>query len=356
MNPVGIFLDLSKAYDVLDHKILLDKLNAYGIRGITNKWMESYLTNRKQFVELKCLKRGKVISSTREVDIGVPQGSILDPLLFSLYINDLHLNIPYAKTVLYADDTNIMITGSNLNTLQENVNNSITAAQTWFSTNNLIVNTDKTSTMRFNNHQKLNPVVPNVSFNHKKLPNCVTTKFLGIHISENLKWNHQLDSVKAKLNNGYYIIKQFQKITNPQILRTVYFACIHVHLKYGIMLWGRDPKSKKVFALKKKIIRTMSKTNQSTSCRNLFRTLGILPLPCVYISEMTCWIKYYRSKLEFNLDVHDHNTRHKTDLHPLTCRTNLTKNNGLNMGITLLKQLPEQLKKLETKHRFKKKC
>jgi len=288
---------------------------------------------------LKCLKRGKVISSTREVDIGVPQGSILGPLLFSLYINDLPLNIPYAKTVLYADDTNVMITGSNLNTLQENVNNSITAAQTWFSTNKLIVNTDKTSTMRFNNHQKLNPVVPNVSFNHKKLPNCVTTKFLGIHISENLKWNHQLDSVKAKLNTGYYIIKQLQKITNPQMLRTVYFACIHVHLKYGIMLWGSDPKSKKVFALQKKIIRTMSKTNQRTSCRNLFRTLGILPLPSVYISEMVCWIKYYRGKLEFNSDVHDHNTRHKTGLHPLTCRTNLTKKQRFKYGYNAIQQI-----------------
>jgi len=293
MNPVGIFLDLSKAYDVLEHKILLDKLNVYGIRGITNKWMESYLTNRKQFVQLKCLKRSKVISSIREVDIGVPQGSILGRLLFSLYINDLHLKIPYAKTVLYADDTNVMITRSNLNTLQENINNSITAAQTWFSTNKLIVNTNKTSTIRFNNHQKLNPVVPNVSFNHKKLPYCVTTKFLGIHISENLKWNHQLDSVKAKLITGYYIIKQLQEITNPQTLRTVYFVCIHAHLKYGIMLWGGDPKSKKVFTLQKKIIRTMSKTNQRTSCGNLFRTLGILLLPCMYISEMVCWIKNY---------------------------------------------------------------
>jgi hypothetical protein len=99
----------------------------------------------------------------------------------------------------------------------------------------------------------------------------------------------------------------------------------------------------------------MSKTNQRTSCRNLFKTLGILPLPCIYINEMVCWIKYYSGKLEFNSDVHNYDTHHKTDLHPLICRTNLTKNNGLNMCIILYNKLPEQVKKVEPKYRFKNK-
>ena len=101
------------------------------------------------------------------------------------------------------------------------------------------------------------------------------------------------------------------------------------------------------------IIRIMCKVDQHTSCRNLSRTLGILPLPCLYISEMVCWIKYYRGKLELNSDLHNYNTRHKTDLHPLTRRINLAKNSGLNMGIILYNRLPQNIKKLDTKHIFK---
>ena len=147
-------------------------------------------------------------------------------------------HIEQHQKVLFADDTNIVIMGNNIAALQENLNSTINAVQTWFSANNLIVNIDKTTTMFFHNHQKKSPVVPHVLFNARTIPVSVVTKFLGLHISENLKWNYHCDSLKSKLNTGYYLISQLQKITNPHVCRTMYYACFHSHLKYGITLWG----------------------------------------------------------------------------------------------------------------------
>jgi hypothetical protein len=353
INPIGLFMDLSKAYDVLDHKLLLEKLNNYGIRGIAYSWIESYLANRKQYVELNSKKQGKIMSSTRDICMGVPQGSILGPILFSLFINDLPRNIPDVKMVLYADDTNMLITGKNVIASATNLNRITETALAWFHNNKLIVNMEKTTAIHFRTHQNEGQEVSQFLFNDNILPINSGTRLLGIRINEHLSWCEHCDSLKSKLNSAHYLIYRLKNITNPHIIRIVYYASFHTHLRYGITIWGNDPHSKQIFVLQKKVIRLMCNVTKQISCRDLFRLLGILPLPCLYIYEMVCWMKYRQDKPDCNTDIHKHHTRHKTDFHLQFTRTNIAKSNGTNMGITLYNKLPSYLKKIARKHKFK---
>jgi hypothetical protein len=146
---IGIFFDLTKAYDMIDHNILLEKLNNYGFRGITNVWFKSYLANRLQIVEISHLEKNntqsKYTSLPRETTHGVPQGSILGPLLFLLYINDLPSNVRGTEMVLFADDINVLVIDKDKEVVQQKINRILKQLETWFKVNNLIINKKKIS-------------------------------------------------------------------------------------------------------------------------------------------------------------------------------------------------------------------
>jgi retron-type reverse transcriptase len=153
---IGIFIDLSKAFDTLDHNILLQKLNMYGIRGIANTWFTSYLTNRHQFVEIN-----KIRLESLKISCGVPQGSILGPLLFIIYINDLACATNLAKVMMFADDTNLFFSGCNSTELVKIVNAELESINKWFKLNKLSLNVKKTNFIKFGN-KSANSKMPDI--------------------------------------------------------------------------------------------------------------------------------------------------------------------------------------------------
>jgi hypothetical protein len=230
----------------------------------------------------------------------VPQGSILGPVLFLSYINDLPLNITGSKIMLFADDTNILVSEENINKLQCKINKVMNELQTWFKLNNLVVNVEKTLAVSFHTVKNKKPMLPHIFLEGRDVPYNTETKFLGIYINENMKWNSHIKYLSSKLSTSYYMINSLKNVTSPYILRTMYFACFHVHLRYGLTLWGGDPKSIRIFRLQKKVIRLIGKAGQYTSCRKLFKELNILPLPCLYISEVVCNVKSNMNKMKCN--------------------------------------------------------
>ena len=180
----GIFLDLSKAFDTLDHSILLNKLDNYGIRGAALSWFSSYIHNRFQYVSLS-----GVHSSKQTIHCGVPQGSILGPLLFLIYINDLPNATSKFHFILYADDTNLLHKGHDINTLVNDINTEIPKITSWFRSNKLHLNAKKSTTIIF--HPKQKQIISsdlNIIIDNTRVPLSHSTKFLGVTLDENLTW------------------------------------------------------------------------------------------------------------------------------------------------------------------------
>jgi len=155
----SIYLDLSKAFDTIDHSILLNKLKHYGIRGTCLKWLNSYLSNRTQYVKIN-----KTKSIIQEINCGVPQGSVLGPLLFIIYTNDIPNQLQFTRTILFADDTTIYCSNTNLNNLYQDINHDLDVLYDWFKANKLSLNISKTNYMIFSNNS-----IPQHNLNQSKI-------------------------------------------------------------------------------------------------------------------------------------------------------------------------------------------
>ena len=188
-STIGVFIDLKKAFDTINHDILLKKLEFYGVRGIVNDWLYSYLNNRKQLVLLDNTK-----SNLLDVICGVPQGSILGPKLFILYINDIVQVSDLLKLIIFADDTNAFYSGENIRNVANTVSSELNKLKIWFGVNKLSLNVSKTNYMVFTN-SKIPPNI-DISIQDYIIEKVNVTKFLGVLIDEKLNWKQHIEMVK----------------------------------------------------------------------------------------------------------------------------------------------------------------
>jgi len=228
----GVFVDLQKAFDTVDHDILLHKLNHYGVRGVENNWFKSYLYERRQFVCINGVKSEEVV-----MHYGVPQGSVLGPLLFLIYINDLNKALKYCKTIHFADDTSLLLKNQSLKKMKKYLNLDLSNLSNWLNANKISLNASKTELLIFRHPNKKMNYNLKVKLNGKLLRPSNYVKYLGMYIDSNLNWNHNTKVLATKLSRSLGMLSKIRHYVSRETLRSLYFAVFSSHLSYGSIIW-----------------------------------------------------------------------------------------------------------------------
>ena len=286
----GIFIDLKKAFDTVDYNILLAKLQNYGIRGIVNEWLDSYLTGRKQYT----YANGN-ISDLKQTMYGVPQGSVLGPLLFLLYINDLYKASSKFQFYLFADDTSLICANNDLNKLEEEVNLKLSKVNLWLVHNKLTLNADKSNYIIFRPCQKVLRFQPIIRIHDNTLNSEHILemrhyiKYLGIFLDSNLSWKYHVHYLCQKISKTLGIIAKLWQFVPRHVLLTIYYSLISPYLNYGICAWGQCAKTYlyKLLVLQKRAHRLIFFTKPREHALPLFLETKQLPISFLYFDQIS---------------------------------------------------------------------
>ena len=290
----GIFIDLKKAFDMVNHFILLLKLHHYGIRGVAYNWFQSYLSNRQQFV---CANGHD--SNHLSITCGVPQGSVLGPLLFLLYVNDLPNASESLTFHLFADDTNIYCASKNLIDLELKLNHELIAIAEWMKTNRLALSIVKISFILFYS-KKLKPYKTfKLKINGVNIQQVSTIKYLGVTFDANLTWKNHIDELCLKLSKTVGVVSKLRYYVNIDVVKILCNSLIYPFLTYGVHIWGLTYPTylNPLTTLQKRLVRIMTFSEPLSHSEPLLKSLNLLKFCDIIDVEILSFVYQWFHKL-----------------------------------------------------------
>jgi hypothetical protein len=361
-TTIGVFLDLSKAFDTIKHDILFDKLNYYGIRGMALEWFKSYLTDRFQQVTFN-----KTLSKLTSIHCGVPQGSILGPLLFLIYINDINSCTNKLLFYLFADDTTVFATADTDNDLYDTMNSELLHLTNWFHANLLSLNVKKTNYIIFSSSRRKVQDDPSkiISINNIPIKRVPQVKFLGIIMDEHLTWHAHINLVKNKIAKSTGVIRRLKATLPPNTLRTLYNTFILPHLNYGAIIWagGYKTRLQPIILLQKRLVRTIAGVHYLAKTFCLFKSLNLLTIFDLHKLQLATFMYRHQSQslptifndyFSTNASVHGYNTRSRFNLRSAICKTNVRQFSARIAGPKLWNSIDRSIRNQSSLSSFKK--
>ena len=283
-----------KRFDTVCHNKLLYKLQHYGIRGVAHNLLSSYLQNRKQYVSIN-----GIASTEHVIEYGVPQGSTLGPLLFLLYINDVS-NCLSTVPRLFADDTCLILKANNLHDLQIKMNLELNAVRNWVNANKLTINRSKSNYLIISpkcSSNQSNEV--SLSYNNVAIKQFDSVKYLGIHIDNHLTFEPHISLLSTKLSRSVGVLTRLKNILPSKALLQLYYAIVHPHLLYGLILWGSTNKSyiDKISKLQNKAVRAVTGGKYSGHVTSIYKQLKLLKLKDLFNLEVAKFVFKFSNNL-----------------------------------------------------------
>lgn len=307
-----IYLDLAKAFDTVNHNILISKLMHYGIRGNALNLVKSYLTNRMQYVEISGIK-----SKSLTVRCGVPQGSVLGPLLFLVYVNDLP-NASKLNTRMFADDTVLFYSHKSSKHLEDTINLELQKISNWFCSNKLSLNVDKTKCMILSK-AKNSPIL-SIKIDGREIERSHSYKYLGVIIDDKLKWHNHIMYISKKISKLSGIFYKIRSVASTKVLILMYYALVYPHLQYSITSWGSASKTAlaPLQVIQNRILKCITYAKFKQAVSPIYKKTKILKLSDLHILELAKFmfkVKKHELPKQFNsyfvnvASIHSYNTR-----------------------------------------------